>query len=184
MVKYYLMRHPPVKVRDGLCYGQLDVPLSDSVAPWVELIRSRICLENTQVITSDLQRCRLLAEALGRFQISHLLRELNFGTWEGQLWQDLPRHETERWTEDVYLRRPPQGESFADVIKRAIEVTNKLEETNRPALLITHAGFMRAFLVGVGLMSIKTALAFRIAFGEILEVSSGPNWQCAFLEGH
>jgi alpha-ribazole phosphatase len=45
--------------------------------------------------------------------------ELNFGEWEMQHWDDIPRGMVDVWAQDHLEQAPPQGESFQALHLRA-----------------------------------------------------------------
>ena len=96
--------------------------------------------------SSDLTRCRVLAE---RFAVRHglevihdrRLREYDFGAWEGLLWSEIPRTDSERWISDLWSNAPPGGEKFAALYAR---VRAALADCDEGSLVICHAGVIRA----------------------------------------
>ena len=51
-----------------------------------------------RIVTSPACRALKLAKRLGAsFAIEPLLRELDFGDWEGRLWNDIGRNAVETW---------------------------------------------------------------------------------------
>ena len=98
------------------------------------------------IYSSDLTRCRILAERLaGRDGVRPVyderLREYDFGAWEGQQWSDIPRAQSDVWAADYWNNAPPGGECFADLHGR---VATALREVPPGALIVCHAGVIRA----------------------------------------
>ena len=99
----YLIRHTTPKVAIGVCYGQLDLDVTDSFSQEAQAVLAKFKGDHPAVCySSPLQRCAKLAETLpfGRPQHDERLKELNFGAWEGQVWDDIPRHEIDHWWSD------------------------------------------------------------------------------------
>ena len=106
-----------------------------------------------RLFTSDLDRATETATIIGASvgltpEIDPLLRERNFGTFEGGPVENLIGDVT-GIVDDVLVdpdARPPRGESFRDVVVRAglfIERERRAPSTNR-LLVVTHGGTLRA----------------------------------------
>ncbi len=126
----HLLRHGRVDAGPRrLAYGWTDLPLSPQGRAESERLE-RFVAESLHrpagVISSDLKRCRALAEPLAEaldvpLIVSAQLREQSMGDWEGRAWDDLQaEHDVavnDYW--DDYLNaRPPGGESYADLAAR------------------------------------------------------------------
>jgi alpha-ribazole phosphatase len=99
----------------------------------------------------------MLAERLGAdFAIEPALRELDFGDWEGRLWQDLGREAIDAWLAGLPLSAPPNGESLSEMAARCAVWLPGLDPNGPPVLAVTHAGpirVIRALLKGEPLMT-------------------------------
>lgn len=180
-----LVRHPPVAVDSGICYGQLDVPIKGSPEPWVARIQTQIPhWQDMPLWSSDLSRCKAVAEILGNPMEDPRLRELNFGQWEGQAWIDLPREQTEWWSQDIEQRKPPAGESFSELKRRAQSFLDDFQTDTHPILAITHAGFIRAVLAQVMDMNADQVFRFGLDYGSISIFNFDKNgWQLVSWNG-
>lgn len=136
----YLVRHTPPLIEPGICYGQLDVDCEDP-APYVESLKRELP-EGVPVYSSPLKRCVKLAKLIdSSFLIDDRLKEINFGNWEGQAWDQIPREELTAWAENIHDFSMPCGESPRQVLRRVLAF---LDELNLPeVILITHAGVAR-----------------------------------------
>lgn len=169
----YLIRHTCVGCAPGLCYGQLDVPLADSFAEEAQAVREVLALRFPDglppVWSSPSQRCRQLADALGEpYRIDPRLMELNFGAWEGRAWAELDSPEARHWGDHWQSAAPPNGESLPDLLARLRGFLASIEGGD--ALLITHAGPIRALhhlLLGE---SLETAFRRPVGYGELLRL--------------
>jgi len=77
------------------------------------------------------------------FAREDLLKEINFGHWEGQIWDDLPRTDPESFAArkaDPYGWRPRNGESYEDLAKR---VGGWLAGLERDTVAVSHGGVSR-----------------------------------------
>lgn len=139
------LRHPRAAAPPGLCYGRTDLAPGATAA--AEIARA---LELTpplaRVIASPARRCRGLAEALAArdgvaLELDGRLWELDFGAWEGRRWWDIPRSESDPWSEDPWHLAPPGGETFAALHARVASV---IRAATPQTAFVTHAGPIRA----------------------------------------
>jgi alpha-ribazole phosphatase len=163
-MRLILVRHPRPRGAQGLCYGRLDLEceagaLEDAAA------KLRGLAAGHRLVTSPARRARDLAARLGAGAgIEPRLQELDFGDWEGRLWQDLGRDAVEAWQRGLPHAAPPNGESLTAMANRCAEWLTDLDPEGQPVVAITHAGpirVIRALLAGEPLLtSFKTAIPF------------------------
>ncbi len=150
-----LMRHPRTEAAPGLCFGRHDPPLAPAWEATVDAALPDLP-GIARIFASPSLRClrpaRRLAEALSLpLFVDPRLQELNFGAWENRRWWDIPRAESDTWAEDPETRAPPGGETFAALRSRVLDAL-AAAEAGPPALLLTHAGPIRAlWMARVGL---------------------------------
>lgn len=139
------LRHPVTDAPDGLCYGRLE--LGHGAAAETQMRHLLEALpQSTFVVSSPARRCRIVAERIAArdgltVRYDARLLEFDFGVWEGRMWVDLPRRETDAWTSDLMDYRPRGGEVFRDMIGR---VDASLGSIVTDALVVCHAGVIRA----------------------------------------
>ncbi len=141
-----LVRHPQPEVAPGICYGRSDVPASPAAIAAVAQTLFDAGLPGTlPVFASPLRRCAELAARLGAPVTSDArLAEMDFGAWEMQPWDVIPRAEIDSWSADLLHYRPGGGENVMDVARRVAAFLDALRDANLPrALLVCHAGSMR-----------------------------------------
>ncbi|MGE5386146.1 MAG: alpha-ribazole phosphatase family protein, partial [Betaproteobacteria bacterium] len=139
----HLVRHPPPEVGTGICYGRSDVAPTLVEAAATRL--KSILPGDAPVFSSPLTRCRSLAERLHPAPtLDERLMEMHFGEWEMRPWDEVGIAGLDAWAADVAGYAPPGGESGAMVQARALQFLDSL--TVAEAVLITHAGVMRALL--------------------------------------
>jgi alpha-ribazole phosphatase len=131
-----LVRHPAADVAAGICYGRLDVPVTDAAAV-ASLVARLVGLGGT-IWTSPAQRCRMVAEALGAARIDPRLQELDFGAWEGLAWDEVPRAALDAWAADVSGFAPPGGERGSALIARVTAFASGLSGGDH--VVVTHGG--------------------------------------------
>ena len=176
-MKHFMIRHPAVTT-SGLCIGQTDILLSAegraSIPDLVEVVRS---VAPGFIISSDLQRCSDLGYELGtRLGIPvHLdprWREINFGAWENRSWDEI--HETDqagfdRWAINFQHESPPGGEMFVDFLNRILAATENLPIED-VAVVVTHAGCIRAVACLLKLVSPEQMFNLDIPYGSVFEL--------------
>lgn len=159
----WLVRHARPLIQSGICYGALDM---DADPEATRIAAQRLALElplGVPVQVSPLRRCQQLAQALGelrgdlRFQTDPRLREMDFGTWEGVAWADIPRAAIDAWTTDFSTHRFGGKESANDVLARIASAWDELPQSG-DTLWITHSGVAQAaVLLGQGVRHIEQA---------------------------
>lgn len=170
----HLLRHgKPHTDGQRRCYGHLDLALSEEgerqSAALVAWATSHLPRPD-RVWCSDLQRARVTAEALAKafdvpLVVDPQLREQHMGQWEGRTWAELTEADVEGvrdyWTHYA-VRRPPGGESLADLSERVGDALASQWEAIRGGrtLLVGHAGVIRAFLCRCLGLPVSEALRF------------------------
>lgn len=140
--RLWLIRHPPVAVAAGVCYGSSDVALA---APAGAAHRPTGLPADIRTVSSPLRRCADLAGTLSRHVVLDArLTEIDFGAWELQRFDDLPRADIDRWAASPWTFRPPGGESAADMARRTLAAWQDHGETGQDDLaIVAHGGPLR-----------------------------------------
>lgn len=109
-----------------------------------------------KVISSPLKRCRIFAEQLAEylklpFVSEDVLREIDFGDWDGRLVSDIEQEfpdQLSRFWSNPAEQTPPNGEPLCDFNHRVIDAFKQLvkSETNRHCLIVCHGGVIRSIL--------------------------------------
>ncbi|MDE2428526.1 MAG: histidine phosphatase family protein, partial [Burkholderiales bacterium] len=101
--------------------------------------------DDVPVFSSPLQRCQRLARYFQPSpEIDARLAELDFGNWEMQRWDDIPRAEIDAWAADTVHYRPGGGENVLAMAERIIQFVATLRQRRiHHAVLVCHAGSMR-----------------------------------------
>lgn len=170
--KHIFLRHPPLPQMQGRCYGRLDValPARRFVVAAARLQRQAPThpLWSRPIVSSPAARCIWLARACAlrtaptrAVSSDARLLEMDFGVWEGQPWDDIPRDALDHWSRDVPGFRPPGGESFLDLVER---VDAALAALDSPHLIVAHAGIVRAAAHLLGGQPLATAAAMPVAY--------------------
>jgi alpha-ribazole phosphatase len=168
----YLVRHGRPHGVEGICYGQRDVTvLANETDRAARSLRSQIpedVLRAAAVYSSPLERCTVLAReiAAGRpVAVTPALLELDFGSWQGRRWSDIPREELDAWAADLWHYSPGSGESAASAARRwRTWVDSLLDQSLDTVIAVTHAGLIRV-AHAVESASDPTLLTMDVAYG-------------------
>ncbi len=145
-----LVRHTRPNIAADICYGSSDVGLDASFESDARDLIAEL-RQPQQLITSPLTRCRRLADLIGGtfgvdVYIDSRVREMDFGSWEGIPWSEIPRSELDAWANDFLHGRPHGGESVAMLKKRANQALLEYADSDQHTVIVTHAGVIRLAL--------------------------------------
>lgn len=153
-----LVRHGSTEAGNGICVGQADVSLSSRGFTDVQQLAASWAGSPPRFLfSSDLRRAQQSAQVFAAaFATEPLadarLREQDFGSWNGKHWKDIIRADASRhqhWQENWVIQETPDGESFADVIRRTgtwLAALLGSTDSNDSVLGVAHAGSIRALL--------------------------------------
>jgi len=153
-VDLILLRHARPEGIEGLCYGRSNLPPGAGTAALATRLAGELP-PPARILTSPLARAARLAEAIAAArglvaEPDPRLAEMDFGAWEGQLWNAIPRAQIDAWAADLLHARPHGGESVAMLAARVATALAAAEAGPRPVLAVTHAGPIRAALARAG----------------------------------
>ena len=151
-MKLWLLRHAAVELEAGLCYGASDVPAQAALTGQAAQTVAAVSPPGLPLCTSALERTRHLGAALralrpdlGAAVVDARLNEFNFGQWELQPWDAIPRRAFDAWMADFAHHRFGGVESTQALIDRVAQALGDTREQGMPeAVWITHAGVIRA----------------------------------------
>ncbi|WP_396268405.1 histidine phosphatase family protein [Ideonella sp.] len=151
-MKLWLLRHAQVTLESGLCYGSTDVPADPALNQQAAGSAAALLPRGVPVRVSGLGRAQQLARELCRLRpdlqppaIDSRLNEMNFGRWELQRWDAIPRADFEAWMTDFAHHRFGGGESTQEVLDRVTDALVEQQALGLPdAVWVTHAGVIRA----------------------------------------
>jgi alpha-ribazole phosphatase len=177
-MKLTLVRHTSLQVAQGVCYGQSDVDVSADFHNELAFLKTKLAGEQFDAVyASPLQRCSKLAHAIGVGEVLHddRLKELHFGDWEMQAWDDIPRDSFDEWAQNYAHMAPPNGETFAELQARGVDFLNhtNLLHTNAHVLVVTHGGLIRALIAHVLNMQLKGLFRIEVDYASITRMNFG-----------
>ena len=143
-----LLRHTRPEGAEGTCYGRTDLSLDDSFVTEAARIAADLPAV-TRILSSPLSRCRLLAQAVAAARdlpvdLDERLIEMDFGAWENTPWDAIPRAQLDDWAQDFMGARPHGGETVQARDDRANAALSDAARGPVPALVVTHAGVIKA----------------------------------------
>lgn len=165
----WCIRHAPVPLPPGTCYGASDIPADDhptreAARHWASHLPA-----GSRVRVSALTRARQLADALLALRpdlapatVDPRLNEMDFGAWELMDWDTIGRDAVDVWLADFAHHRVGGGESTQEVIDRVADALAEERSLGGHPVWITHAGVIRA--------------AAYLADGSPLPIRSAADW--------
>lgn len=175
-MELYIIRHTPVTLEKGICYGQADVEVDENLFDgYVSSFSKQLPEQPELVYCSDLIRCKRLADALyAEYELEPRLREMNFGDWELKPWNDISTEAITQWSNDLKTYAPTNGENLQQLYNRIEIFLNDLRKKNaEKVVLITHAGVIRCIWAYILHIPIEKCVRIPIDFGEVFQVSLG-----------
>lgn len=106
------------------------------------------------IVSSPLIRCAQFAQSLAQrhsleLHIDDRLREMHFGEWEGRSAAEIMKTDADalsRFWREPETYGPPQGESLSQLRTRVLAAWHDVVAEQRPLLIVTHGGPIRAIL--------------------------------------
>lgn len=152
-MRLYLIRHPQPEIASGICYGQADIAVGAEQCAAAQQalptsLRQSLAAGTMPLYASPLQRCARFAHLLHPApSFDARLMELDFGAWELQSWDALPRCEIDAWTADVVEYAPGGGEPALAMAERVQQFLRHLGAARVPcAAIVAHAGSLRMIM--------------------------------------
>lgn len=173
-VLLHLMRHGEPALT-GRMLGHTDCPVTP--AGVAACLAQAEGLEATRIVSSDLTRASVCAEAIGRSwgvppTTDARWREIDFGAWDGTAPAELDQAALGRFWNDPEACPPPGGERWSDLTTRIAEAIPALEP--EPTLIVTHGGAMRAALALLCGFDQRRTWAFDLPYAAILTLRVWP----------
>ncbi|MBP7567207.1 MAG: histidine phosphatase family protein [Burkholderiaceae bacterium] len=148
-MKLWLVRHATPLIAAGTCYGASDIPADAAATEAQARDLAAVLPQGLPVICSTLGRCGQLSRALLALRPDLSVRtdariaEMDFGAWEGRLWEDIPEPEYSAWIDDFAGYVVGGGESVRGFMAR-VEAALADSRRHAEAVWITHGGVIRA----------------------------------------
>ncbi|BBD99168.1 histidine phosphatase family protein [Sphingobium amiense] len=169
----HLVRHGP-PLRPGLLHGHGDEPPADPAGGVTHAVPDSFAIMT--VTCSDLLRARAGAETLARARgmtakADRRWRELDFGGWDGADPDSVDAESLARFWNDPEAHPPPGGENWSAITSR---VGAALADLPPDALVVTHAGAMRAAISVLTGLDFRQVWAVDLPYGALLSLRIWP----------
>lgn len=155
VTKLILIRHGETAwTKENRYQGHSDIELNEEGCRQARLLAKKFAKERIDCIyASDLSRTWKTAEAIAKphslpVKKTPLLREIAFGKWEGLTFEEMKSKDkelVEKWRNNFYDFRAPQGESLLSLKKRAENFFHQIlkKHKGQTILVVSHGGFIR-----------------------------------------
>ncbi len=172
------MRHPETVTRGALA-GWTEVPLStEGRRAFPAILAETRALGVQKLVSSDLSRCRELAEYLGEQlglvpHLSAAWREIHLGQFEGLSWAEVEVQypdDAQAWLSQYAQVGPPGGESLTAFAARLQSGLNLLWDEGVRTLVITHAGVIRTLSCLLQNATLSANLDLAVPYGALFRV--------------
>lgn len=172
--RLFLVRHGQTALsrNDDFC-GVTDAPLTEFGHEQARNAAEYLRHETIDALYSSPQiramaTAQPIAEALKlEIQPRPVLREMDFGKWEGQSRRDLERdypEELAKWESGSWMVHPPEGETQQDVLARVIPLLVELlaSHAGQQILLVAHKTTLRLLISHVLNMSLPDSRSLHL----------------------
>jgi alpha-ribazole phosphatase len=155
----WLVRHARPLIAPGVCYGATDMAADAEATQTSAQALAQVLPQGVRVMTSPLQRCTQLAQALQTLRPDlqatpdARLAEMDFGCWEGVRWDAIPKADFDHWMAHFSTWRFGGHESVGEFMQRVALARAETQAQARDNVWITHAGVARAMTLlaqGIG----------------------------------
>ena len=130
--------------------------------------------------TSPLRRCAQLAKACYPDHLAvddHRLKEVNFGTWENQPWDNISRADLDRWAQSPTRFQFPKGEHLGEFEQRVTQAFQQYFVEENETVLFTHAGVIRLFIALYTKQPWQACLSKPVPFASVTRLKNGSTGQ-------
>ena len=153
--RWWWVRHAPVIGLDGILYGSDDVPCETNNSSAFSFLASFLP-KDAYWMTSQLVRTHQTADAIRKAGLNFpepvvekSLGEQSFGDWQGLSWkkmEQLDKRKYDKFWTNPARNRPPNGESFQDLIDRVSLTIDRVnnEYMGKTIVSVVHGGTIRA----------------------------------------
>lgn len=151
--------------------GHTDTELNAAGIRQAERLGERLARAHVgvaRVYTSEMRRARVTGEIVARrlgveCEARAGLQELNLGDWEGCTWRGIERGWPElfaRWSADKREVRPPNGETYRELLDRFVgAVLEIVDESEGEVLIVSHSACMLSFQAELNRTPLERMLA-------------------------
>lgn len=169
----YFVRHTSVNVPVGTCYGQTDVPLSDTFLVEAHDVKQRLFeVKSAVCYSSPSTRCLRLAEycKLGEIYTDSRIMEMNFGQWEMKKYDDITDPHLQVWYDDYINTPATDGESFMQQYDRVSAFIDDIKQLHsEDVVAFTHGGVIACASIYFGMTNFDNAFSNKVPYGGMMK---------------
>lgn len=187
VTRWWWVRHAPVPGPRDQIKGRLDLPSDTSDTHTFSVQAARLPKDAIVYTSSRIRTQQTLAALVNagfEGQIPKIepdFDEQDFGQFQGHTWSALAGDpKLDAFWADPANTAPPNGESFADLVRRAGRGIERvgIAHAGRDVVVVAHAGTIRAALCVAMNISPAAALTFAIQTVSITQIEAiGPAWR-------
>jgi alpha-ribazole phosphatase len=203
VTRWWWVRHAPVIGVNGRIYGQDDLDSDCGNDAQFKLLAGTLPRDAVWLV-SHLKRTHQTASAIFAARVAETapapvilsdLAEQHFGDWQGLTYAELEARRDgayHRFWHAPATERPPNGESFEDVVRRVGQAMERVtvEHAGHDIVAVTHGGTIRAALsVALGIEP-ERALGFAVDTCSVTRMdhyegaTQGANWRIVAVNQH
>lgn len=157
----YLVRHGETDWnKENRCQGITNTELNQVGLRQAEALAKRLQNENIDcVYSSELNRAiktaAIISEELNLdFKKEACLNEINFGNWQGEIFDELAEidgYSYDEWINTPHLARFPGEGNLINVKKRTMKRVNDIIQENKGKniLMVSHGAILKVILLGI-----------------------------------
>jgi probable phosphoglycerate mutase len=181
----YLIRHGQTNWnREGKIQGSNDIELNKTGILQAEELSRNILSSDirfSKIYTSRQKRALKTALILSiATSVDYIpidgLEEINLGEWEGLTWDEVKMiypAEFDSWLNNRRYQKPPKGESYQEMLERALAAIHKIINNNTGDIaIITHSAVIMCLQCYVTNTPFSDMLKFRTANTDIVRIDS------------
>ncbi|WP_343329886.1 alpha-ribazole phosphatase [Polaribacter staleyi] len=170
-----LIRHTTPKIDKGICYGQSDIDVTDTFLEEIKPILTDVSINDAETVyySSPLKRCKKLAEKLSNtILFDDRLKELDFGDWELQNWNDINQEALDIWMNDFVKVAVTNGESYLDLHARTTNFLLEIAQKEfKKVVIVTHAGVMRSLYSFIHKTPLEKSFDLKLQYAQVLKLN-------------
>lgn len=173
-MEIYLIRHTTPDIGKGICYGATDLDVVALFEDEVKEVLKELPASFDAVYSSPLKRCHKLAKKITPEPIlDDRLKEMDFGDWELQVWEDIPKSEIQPWFDDWVNVFAKGGECYTGVYERSVAFLNSIMDRNmdKKIAIVSHAGVIRAMNAHLNDIPLKNSFDLKLEYGGVIKVN-------------
>lgn len=178
-MQLHLVRHLPVQVAAGTCYGRSDLPAAAPDDDAVQTLRAQLGEpRHCRVFSSPSSRCAQLARRIAphadALQLDPRLQEIDFGAWELRAFDDIGREAIEAWAAAPWDFVPPGGESAQAMSARVLAALRDIRvQPAAVTVIVAHGGPLRVILGQLLRLPRRDWLALAFEPGAVVSLQLG-----------